>query len=95
MIIRILGEGQLQVDDSVTDELNRLDAELSAAVQADDEARFRSVLQALVSKARSAGSELPADAIEPSAAILPGPDATMDEVRQLLAGSTDAGLIPG
>ena len=31
MIVRILGEGQLDVDDSLTGELNELDARLEAA----------------------------------------------------------------
>jgi len=38
------------------------------------------------------GTVLPADAIEPSELILPGEDATIEEVRELLA---DGGLIPG
>ena len=37
MIVRILGEGQLQVDDSAAEELNDLDAKLEAAVERDDE----------------------------------------------------------
>lgn len=88
MIIRILGEGQLRVDESVVGELHRLDDVLEAAVESDDEAAFRPALEALLHKARSAGTELPPDAIEPSELILPGAGATMDEVRKLL---TDAG----
>jgi len=38
MIVRILGEGQFDVDDSATDELNALDATLEKAVNAGDEA---------------------------------------------------------
>ena len=41
MIVRILGEGQLQLDDSVTGELNELDAKLEAAVESGDEPAFR------------------------------------------------------
>ena len=33
MIVRILGEGQLEVDDSAADELNGLDRKLEAAVE--------------------------------------------------------------
>ena len=43
-------------------------------------------------RVRSAGTPVGADVIEPSALILPQPDATMAEVRKLLA---DDGLIPG
>ena len=47
MIVRILGEGQLEVDDSAADELNDLDAKLEAAVEKNDEAGYRAALDAL------------------------------------------------
>jgi PspAA-like protein len=92
MIIRIMGEGQLRLDDSAVHELNKLDAALEHAVEQNDEAAFVPALHALLEKARSVGTALPADAIEPSELILPGEDATIEEVRDLLA---DGGLIPG
>jgi hypothetical protein len=92
MIVRILGEGQFEVPDAATDELNVLDAKLEAAVNADDEQAFRAAMDALVSKIRSLGTPLPADALEPSALILPYAEATMDNVREMLKGE---GLIPG
>lgn len=92
MIVRILGEGQLLLDDSVTDELNQLDADLEAAVEADDDVAFRRALDALLGRVRAAGTQLAADTIAPSDLILPQADATRDEVRQLL---TDEGLIAG
>ena len=92
MIIRIMGEGQLRLDEAAVDELNKLDAALELAVEQGDEAAFSSALQALLAKARSVGTALPADAIEPSELILPQEGATIDQVRDLLA---DGGLIPG
>ncbi len=92
MIIRIMGEGQLRVDDANVDALNKLDASLEAAVEKRDEAGFAVALQALLAKAREVGTALPADAIEPSDLILPRDGATLDEVRELLG---DGGLIPG
>jgi hypothetical protein len=92
MIIRIMGEGQLKLDSSAVDELNKLDSDLEKAVEANDEAAFGSALQGLLAKARSLGVALPPDTIEPSELILPREDATIDEVRDLL---TDGGLIPG
>jgi hypothetical protein len=41
---------------------------------------------------RTAGEELPADWIGPSDLVLPSPDATIHEVREVLG---DEGLIPG
>lgn len=92
MIVRIMGEGQLRLDDSAIDELNHLDEALEAAVERHDQAAFELALQALLGKARSLGEALPNDAIEPSDLILPREGATIDEVHELLA---DGGLIPG
>jgi PspA-Associated protein len=92
MIVRILGEGQLRVDDSATDELNVLDAALERAVNAGDERAFRSALAALLDRVRSLGSPLAQDAIEPSDLILPYSEASLDDVRGMMAGE---GLIPG
>jgi len=92
MIVRILGEGQLEVDDSATDELNVLDAALEKAVNAGDEKAFRPALAALLDRVRSLGSPLAPDAIEPSELILPYADAGLTDVREML---TDGGLIPG
>ena len=92
MIVRILGEGQLTVDDSVATGLNKLDAALEAAVNARDEAAFRPALTALLDYVRSAGTPVPPDSLEASDVILPYADASMADVRGLLS---DEGLIPG
>jgi RecB family exonuclease len=92
MIVRILGEGQLRVDDSATDELNVLDAALGKAVDAGDEQAFRPALAALLGRVRTLGTPLPEDAIEPSDLILPYADADLEDVRELISGE---GLIPG
>jgi hypothetical protein len=92
MIARILGEGQLAVDDSMSAELNQLDAKLQAALNAGDEKAFRLALEGLLSRVRAAGTPIPADSLEASDVILPYSEASMDDVRALL---TDEGLIPG
>ena len=92
MIVRILGEGQLEVPDSVADELNELDRAVESAVDQDDEAAFGPALAALLARVREVGSPVRADDLRPSELILPQPDATTADVRKLLA---DDGLIPG
>jgi hypothetical protein len=92
MIVRILGEGQFSVDSDVAVELNKLDAELEAAVERSDEAAFTAALTGLLTKVRSQGKPAPADTLEPSELILPHEGSSMAEVRKLL---TDEGLIPG
>jgi hypothetical protein len=91
MIVRILGEGQFRVDEAGTAELQKLDADLEAAVERDDEQALAAALGALLARARQ-GASLAADSLEPSDVIIPHEGATVAEVRKLL---TDEGLIPG
>ncbi|MEU3710093.1 PspA-associated protein PspAA [Streptomyces catenulae] len=92
MIVRIMGEGQVKLDDVHFTELNALDDELLAEMESGDEQGFRRTLGALLDAVRRLGEPLPDDALEPSELILPGQDATLDEVREMLS---DDGLIPG
>ncbi|MFE2046191.1 hypothetical protein ACFXAZ_35765 [Streptomyces sp. NPDC059477] len=92
MIVRIMGEGQVRLADSHLTDLNKLDDELLAEMETGDGPGFRRTLEALLHEVRSLGTPLPDDALEPSDLILPSPDATLDEVRDLLG---DDGLIPG
>ena len=92
MIVRILGEGQLDVPDSAAEELNELDGALEQAVERNDEAAFRPALDALLARVREVGSPADPDQLMPSELIIPQSDATMDEVRKLL---NDDGLIAG
>ncbi|WP_405879277.1 hypothetical protein OG762_11840 [Streptomyces sp. NBC_01136] len=92
MIVRIMGEGQVRLDDGHLTELNKLDDELLAEMESGDEAGFRRTLTTLLDQVRRFGARLPDDALEPSELILPSPDATLEEVREMLSGE---GLIPG
>jgi hypothetical protein len=92
MILRILGEGQWRIDDDQVDRLNELDDRVEHAVDAGDEATFRTALEELLSAVRRAGSEVPIDELVDSDLILPPPDASLEEVKELLS---DEGLIPG
>lgn len=92
MIVRIMGEGQVKLDDSHFTELNKLDDELLAEMERGDGDGFRRTLGALLDAVRSMGTPLPDDALEPSELILPAPDASLEEVREMLS---DDGLIPG
>ncbi|KNE79114.1 MULTISPECIES: PspA-associated protein PspAA [Streptomyces] len=91
MIVRIMGEGQVRLADSHFAELDKLDDELLAEMEGGDEPGFRRTLHALLDAVREFGEPLPDDALEPSELILPSPEATLDEVREMLG---DEGLIP-
>jgi hypothetical protein len=92
MIIRILGEGQYDVAEDAMDRLNELDSTLEAAVESGDEAGFSTALGALLDGVRGSGQAHPLDSLDESDLILPGADATIADVRDLLQ---EDGLIPG
>lgn len=92
MIVRIMGEGQLDLTDADLELLNSFDSTLESAIESNDEAAFRQALHDLLAKVREDGTPLPPDALEPSQFILPPADASMEEVRKMLQ---DDGLIPG
>jgi hypothetical protein len=94
MIVRILGEGQYDVSDDALDRLNQLDSAVETAVETDDEEAFGDALAALLDGVRTVGVPHAVDALDESDLILPPADATIEEVRDLLAEAGD-GLIPG
>ena len=91
MIVRILGEGQWDVDGQHLEALNALDAAVERAVESGDEDAFRSGMVGLLDGVRRQGTRLEDDSLEESDFILPPADATIDEVRALM---TDEGLVP-
>jgi hypothetical protein len=92
VIVRILGEGQLDVPEGELESLNALDDDLQTAVESSDEATFTASLSALLNRVREVGRPLADDEIVPSELVLPAGDASLAEVRELLS---DDGLIPG
>ncbi len=92
MIVRIMGEGQVKLDDSHLPRLNELDDALLAAIEKGDESAFHTTLGVLLDAVRELGEPLPDDALEPSELILPATEASLEEVREMLS---DDGLIPG
>jgi hypothetical protein len=91
MIVRLMGEGQFQVADEETAELDRLDNAAVAALEAGDEETFRSRLRDLAERVRANGERLPDDDLHPSDVIVPPDDLSLEEARELFSGE---GLIP-
>ncbi len=91
MIVRILGEGQFRVDDEAAAKLTALDSALDKAVESGDEAEFKTALDASVRLVRESGTRVPDEEFTTAEFILPFSDATVAEVRRLLAD----GKIPG
>ena len=91
MIVRLLGEGQFRVDDSLLGRLNELDAEVEKAVAAGDERALWSGLQALADAVREHGVKLADDDLSPSDAVIPPEDLSLEEAQELLQNE---GFIP-
>lgn len=92
MIVRILGEGQLDVPDSEVDGLNELDDALMHDLEENDAEHWEQHLTTLLERIRSVGTPVPDDFLGESDLMLPGPYSTLEEVRELLG---EEGLIPG
>ena len=91
MIVRLMGEGQYRVDDSLLTRLNELDDAVARAVEASDERALWSGLQTLADAVREGGVKLDDDDLSPSDAIIPPEDLSLEEAQELLSGE---GLIP-
>jgi len=92
MIIRIATEGQFRLDDAVLSQLNAMDNHLVQLIQAGDEGQFRIALNQLLDFVRQHGQPVSPEEILESDLILPPPDISLEEARELFK---DEGLIPG
>jgi phage major head subunit gpT-like protein len=86
-----MGDGQYRIDDALKGHLNELDQQVAHAVEANDEAALWQGLAALAQAVRDSGERLADDSLEPSDAIVPPEDLSLEEARELLTGE---GLIP-
>ena len=91
MIVRLMGEGQYKLADDVVRELNELDDQAQAAVEAEDEPRLDTLLDQMWELVRRSGERLRDDDLSASDALVPPSDLTLEETRRLLAPE---GLIP-
>jgi PspAA-like protein len=92
MIVRISNEGQYEVSDDDTAELNELDNEAVASCESSDEEGFHQVFTRLLDMVRTKGTPLPDDELIGSDIILPPPDVSLEEAKSEFQGE---GLIPG
>ena len=91
MIVRLMGEGQYEVDDEVAKGLNDIDEQAGAAVERGDEQKLGELLHRMAEAVRMNGARLPDEDLTPSEAIVPPDDLSLDEARELFEGE---GLIP-
>jgi hypothetical protein len=91
VIVRLMGEGQYRVDDSLRERLNELDDQAAAALEASNEIELDQKLEQMFALVRAEGEPLPDDDLSASDVIIPPADLTLEETRQLVS---EEGLIP-
>ena len=91
MIVRISGEDQYRLEEGLHGQLNELDSDVLAAVEAGDEAAFKAAFVKLLDYVRANGSRISDEEIETSDLILPPDDITLSEAAEEFTGE---GLIP-
>ena len=91
MIVRIAGQGQFELPEDVAANLNDLDNQAVAAVEAGDEARFHELFDQMIALVENGGAPLPDEELVESQVILPPRDLTFEEAKGEFTGE---GLIP-
>jgi hypothetical protein len=91
VIVRLMGEGQYRVDDSILDRLSELDDRALAALEASNEVELDQRLDEMFQLVRGEGERVPDDDLHPSDAVIPPSDLTLEETRELMSHD---GFIP-
>jgi hypothetical protein len=91
VIVRLMGEGQFEIDDEVAKGLHGLDEQAAEAVEQGDEERLGELLRRMAEAVRMNGTRVPDDDLSASEGIVPPDDLSLEEARQLFEGE---GLIP-
>ena len=92
MIIRILTEGQWRFPAALLDDLNEIDHAIVDVLAEDDDGEFRNLLAKMIAMVKEHGSPLALEELEESDAIIPEPDITIEEAKELFVGT---GVVPG
>jgi hypothetical protein len=91
VIVRLMGEGQYRIDESLLERLNELDDRAVAAAEGSDEAALDEALDKMFELVKREGTPLGDEELLPSDILIPPSDLTLEESKQLL---THEGFIP-
>jgi len=91
VIARILGTGQFEISDDLHRELDALDEQAVAAINASDEETLDGLLAQMTDLVEAQGTRLPDDYLGASDIVIPPADLSLEETRALFS---DHGLIP-
>ncbi len=94
MIVRLMGDGQYEIDKKHIDAVNKIDNNIVKIVSGDEKtaiSAFRTEYKKLHDYVRKYGKKIPHEIIKPSDIIIPPEDITLEEARKIFEGE---GLIP-
>jgi hypothetical protein len=91
MIVRLMGEGQYEIDKKHVDEINKIDNALVRIVNKGDEKTFKVEFKKLIDTVRKYGKPLSNDILKPSEVIIPPADISIEDAKKIFEGE---GLIP-
>jgi len=95
MIVRLMGEGQFEIDKKHLDAVNKIDNNIVKIVSGIDEkaveTAFKTEYKKLIDHVRKNGKKISYEIIKPSDIIIPPADLTLEEARKIFTGE---GLIP-
>jgi hypothetical protein len=83
LIIRVLHEGQYEVEGEALHVVDSLDGQIFEAVADGDRDRYQQLFTQVLDTIRKGGKPLALDDLRGSQLILPAPDSTFEEVRSL------------
>ncbi len=86
MIVRLMGEGQYEIDKKHVDEINKIDNTLVKIVNKGDEKTFKVEYKKLTDTVRKFGKPLSNDIIKPSDVIIPPADISIEEAKKIFKG---------
>ncbi|HPS91450.1 MAG TPA: hypothetical protein PKV33_04785 [Methanothrix sp.] len=92
MIIRILGEGQFRLDDSLVQKINKIDNQIVDHVSKGKKTEYVQDLANLISTIKELAEPVDPVEILPSDIIIPPSDLSFEEARKVFC---DEGLIKG
>jgi chromosome condensin MukBEF complex kleisin-like MukF subunit len=93
VIVRLMGEGQYEVDDEVAKGLNDLDEQAGRAIEAGNEDQLTQLLRRMAEAVRTNGARLADEDLSPSDSVIPPDDLSLEEARRLFEENGE-GLIP-
>jgi len=91
MIVRLMGEGQFELDEKQLDEVNKIDNNIVKLVDNGDEKAFLTEFRKLTDYVRQNGKKLDDEILKPSDVIIPPADITFEEAKAIFRGE---GIIP-